>query len=522
LVAKLPKALLEKKPKKKKKAVVAAPKKGSSPKSASKKDKDEFTLAAQPKLGAHYVEDQPQTDQHAHLIEPLVSDFSPDATNPYLPYQPHPQMNVYQGKTLNANQRPLVELGRPWYQLGQLSPGSSVLGFHNSVNPQFLIFGDHRTGYASNRFNGQSTSQIATQLNLSFDLKLTGTERFHAFVQPLSSNGRNTRRLLDDDETELEGSANPLFGYFEGDLGALVGGAIGKTLPFDLPFTAGVIPLVFQNGVWFEDAILGFAATLPARNSPRFNISNMDITFFAGYDKLVSPAFPGDDSAARIIGMASFLEMLNGYIEIDYAFLDDRTFDDRSYHNIGIGYTRRYGRFLSNSTRVIVNAGQNSAVVDNTADGVLLLSENSLITGFPSNIVPYFNFFAGFDRPQSAARAAGAGGVLRNTGILFESDNLTGYPTLDATANDTYGMSLGLEILSGGDRFSQQLVVETSMLGVMGEAATRNAAGDQYGVGFRYQLPLSNSVIFRADGMYGFLRNDEDISGIRLEVRKKF
>ena len=248
----------------------------------------------------------------------------------------------------------------------------------------------------------------------------------------------------------------------------------------------------------------------------------MDFTFFAGYDKLDSPAFEGDDSAARIVGMASFLEMLNGYIEVDYAFLDDRTFADRSYHNIGIGYTRRYGRFVSNSTRVIVNAGQASAVQDNTADGVLLLSENSLITGFPSNIVPYFNMFAGFDRPQSAARAVGSGGVLRNTGILFESDNLTGYPTLDATANETFGMALGVEILSGGDRFSQQLVLEAAALGVMGDAATRNAAGDQYGVGFRYQLPISNSVILRADGMYGFLRSDDDISGIRLEIRKKF
>ncbi len=521
-VARLPKLPADKK---KKKKVVVAAKKGSSPKSATGKkagSKDEFTLAAQPELGAHYIEDKPQTDQYAHLIEPLAGDFSPDATNPMLPYEPHSQMNVYQGKTLNANQRPLVELGRPWYQLGQLSPGSSVLGFHNNVTPQFLIFGDHRTAYASNRQNGNSTSQIATQLNLDFDLKLTGTERFHAFVQPLSSGGRNTRRLLDDDEMIFEGSANPAFGYFEGDLGALVGGATNKTLPFDLPFTAGIIPLVFQNGVWFEDAILGVAATLPAKNSPRFNISNMDITFFAGYDKVDSPAFQGDDSAARIMGIASFLEMLNGYFEIDYAFLDDRTFADRSYHNIGVGYTRRYGRFVSNSTRVIVNAGQNSSVVGNTADGVLLLSENSLITGFPSNVVPYFNFFAGFDRPQSAARAGIAGGVLRNTGILFESDNLTGYPTLDATANDTFGMSLGVEVLSGGDRFSQQLVVETSMLGVMGDAATRNAAGDQYGVGFRYQLPLSNSVIFRADGMMGFLRNDDDISGIRMEIRKKF
>jgi hypothetical protein len=504
---------------KKKKKVVAAPKKGDKKPSKPASAKDDFKLAAQPKIGDHYIEDKPLTDDCAHLIEPLASDFSADALNPYLPYDPGTQMNVYQGKTLNANQRPLVECGRPWYQLGQLSPGSSVLGFHNNVTPQFLIFGDSRVAYASNNQNNNSDSLIATQLNLDFDLKLTGTERFHAFVSP-TGGAQHNRYLLDEDRYVFEGDANIDFGYFEGDLGAIVGGAINKTMPFDLPFTVGIIPLVFQNGIWMEDAILGFAATLPAKNSPRFNISNMDITFFAGYDKLVSDAFPGDDSAARVMGIASFIEALNGYIEVDYAFLDDRTFDDRSYHNIGIGYTRRYGRFLSNSTRVIVNAGQSTDVVENTADGVLLLSENSLITGHPSNIVPYFNMFAGFDRPQSVARAGAAGGVLRNTGILFESDNLTGYPTLDATANDTFGFAAGINILSS--EFSQQLVLETAMLGVMGDAGTRRAQGDQYGVGFRYQLPLSNSVIFRADGMMGFLRNDDDVSGIRMEIRKKF
>ncbi len=505
---------------KKKKKVVAAPKKGEKkapPKSTSAKD--DFKLAAQPKIGDHYIQDKPQTDAFAHLMEPLASDFSGDALNPYLPYDPGTQMNVYQGKTLNANQRPLVELGRPWYQLGQLSPGSSLLGFHNNFVPQFLIYGDSRVGYASNNQNGQSDSLVATQLNLDFDLKLTSTERFHAFVSP-TGGAQHNRYSFDEDRFIFEGDANIDFGFFEGDLGAIVGGAIGKTLPFDLPFTAGIIPLVFQNGIWMEDAILGFAATLPAKNSPRFNISNMDITFFAGYDKLDSDAFPGDDSAARVMGIASFIEALNGYIEVDYAFLDDRTFDDRSYHNIGIGYTRRYGRFLSNSTRVIVNAGQSTDVVENTADGVLLLSENSLITGHPTNIVPYFNMFAGFDRPQSVARAGASGGILRNTGILFESDNLTGYPTLDATANDTYGFAAGLNLL--GRELDQQLVLETAMLGVMGDAATRRAQGDQFGVGFRYQLPLSNSVIFRADGMKGFLRNDDDVSGIRVELRKKF
>ena len=479
-----------------------------------------FKLAAQPEQGAHFRDDRPQTDPRAHQIETLEQDFSPGPSYDGLSYFSHEQQNIYSGKKLYANQRPLVELGRPWYQLGQLSKGFNIFGNHNQIAPQFLIYGDFRSAIASNNVGGDGTTRTASELNLDFDLKLTGTERFHMFMSPLDNGVQNTGYNFDNDEFEDQFDANIDFGYFEGDLGAMVGGFTGETLPFDLPFAIGVMPLLIQNGVWFEDAFLGVAATIPARNSARFNISNMDITFFAGYDKINSPAFPGDDSAARMYGVASFIEALNGYIEIDYAFLDDRSFDNRSYHNFAFAYSRRYGRLVSNSTRIIVNAGQASDVVENTADGVLLLSENSLITGAPSSLVPYFNCFAGFDRPQSAARAVQAGGVLRNTGILFETDGMTGFPTLDPTANDTYGAALGLNLLA--DDFSQQLLVEVAALGVMGEDNARNAPGEQIGVGFRYQLPLSNSKILRMDGMYGFLNNADDISGIRMELRQKW
>ena len=70
--------------------------------------------------------------------------------------------------------------------------------------------------------------------------------------------------------------------------------------------------------------------------------------------------------------------------------------------------------------------------------------------------------------------------------------------------------------------FSQQLVLEAAYVGVMGDAADRFAQGDQFGLGARYQLPLNNSVILRADAMVGFLRNSEDISGARIELRRKF
>ena len=480
----------------------------------------EFRLAGQPKLGDHYKDETPTIDGRAWETSASAVDFSPDPIDPSAPYDPYSQMDVYEGKTLNANQRPLLEIGKPWYQLGQLPENQFWLGFHNPVSPQLLLFGDSRWAAASNRVNGDSTTQLAAEMNLFFNLQLTGTERFHMFVGPFDNGVKNHRYLLDDDRLDDELDFDVDFGYFEGDLGAIVGGMVGETLPFDLPFAVGVMPLLVQNGIWMEDAFLGVAATIPARNSARFDISNMDITFFAGFDEIISPAFEFEDDAAKMVGVMGFFEANNGYWEIDYAYLEDRTFRDRSYHNIGIAFTRRFGRLLSNSTRVIINAGQSTNVGPNTADGVLLLSENSLITSAPSTVVPYFNLFAGFDSPQSAARNAAAGGILRNTGILFESDGMTDYPTLDASGNNTYGLAAGLNLMPND--FSQQLVVEAAMLGVMGDQANRVAAGDQYGLGVRYQLPLNNAMILRVDGMVGFLRNDEDINGVRMELRHKF
>jgi hypothetical protein len=110
---------------------------------------------------------------------------------------------------------------------------------------------------------------------------------------------------------------------------------------------------------------------------------------------------------------------------------------------------------------------------------------------------------------------------LKNTGILFETDGLTGDPTLDATGNDTYGAALGVEYLFN---LNQQIVLEASTVQVIGgkSAAGRTAPGDQYGVGVRYQLPLSHSWILRADAMYGWREAAKDVAGVRLELRYKF
>ncbi len=480
-----------------------------------------FTLADQPKFGASYFEQTPRIGCDSALVEYGPGDFAPDPIDPDAPYDSESSIWVYRGKSAVATQRPLVEIGRPWFQYGQLCPSSTIFGRANLAAPQFIVFGDFRVAAASNTSAGDNANLVAVEANLNFDLKITSTERFHFFISPFDRGGLNSRWLLDEGDFVSEFDPNVEFGFFEGDLGAIAGGFCGQTLPFDLPIAAGFMPLVFQNGIWLEDAMIGLAATVPARNNARWDIPNMDTTFFWAFDELSSEAFDNDDEAAKVYGVASFIEAWGGYWETDYAFLEDRDAQlDRSYHNIALAYTRRYGRWLSNSVRWVSNAGQSTEGGPNTADGYLVLIENSLITAAPTTIVPYCNLFFGSDRPQSVARDPGAGQILKNTGILFEPDGMTDYPTLDATANDTYGGALGLNLLSAD--FCQQLVLEGAFLQVRGNDATRIAAGDQYGLGFRYQRPISNAAILRFDGMLGFLDNADDLSGLRVELRRKF
>ncbi|MEM1277927.1 MAG: hypothetical protein AAGH74_15495, partial [Pseudomonadota bacterium] len=171
-----------------------------------------------------------------------------------------------------------------------------------------------------------------------------------------------------------------------------------------------------------------------------------------------------------------------------------------------------------NATRIIVNVGQDpGAGFQETANGVLLISENSWITHLPLTLIPYTNFWLGVDATQSASRNGAAGGVLKNIGLNFETDGLTGFPTLDATGIDTFGGAIGLQYLFS---LEQQIVGEIAA--VFPYDNRQGPAQDpQFGFGLRYQRPLTNRLIFRADAMYGHLLDDDDISGIRAELRLK-
>ncbi|MEM9367381.1 MAG: hypothetical protein AAGD07_15425 [Planctomycetota bacterium] len=485
-------------------------------------DLDTIPEASPSDFHRHDFDSAPNHFDYQSPFSHAWSDFSPTPLPPESDiFDSLREQQVYDAKNPVPTQSPWIEWGRVFYGDGITPRGRNWFGERNMVRPQFYVYGDHRTGVIAGRNAAGRTDNLASRLNLDLDLRITDSERLHAFMGPLDRGGQFSRAELIDGSVEFEPVFDPNFvtAFFEGDLGAMWGGFHDRSSPMELPVTIGLVPLLFQNGVWMEDAVTGAAFALPARHSRLLNWANFDATFFAAIDRINSNAFGADDHAAQLFGTAWFIEAYDGYIETGYAFLRDRKESRRSYHNMTISYTRRYRHRLSNSIRLIVNTGQDGPKDQRTADGGLLLIENSLITAKPLTVVPYFNFFYGWGRPQSVARAGGSGGILRNTGLNFDTDGLNGLATLDTSGADTAGGAIGIDLI--GDDFDRQWLLEFAYQSEHG-SLNPNVQGDQYAVGTRYQFPISHSRLLRFDVMHGWRGDLPNVYGTRMEYRWKF
>lgn len=457
--------------------------------------------------------------------------FGPQPKYTEKDYSVDDQLKIYGGKRKFESQRPLLELGRQFYTSGELSKEYHFLGRKNPVAPNLIVFGDLRTVVAYADKGKEEVGQWATRANIDVDLKLTSTEHIHAFFRPFDDGADVTRVEFfgpdDNDQGRAIFDMNFENFWFEGDLGSLLTGATDQYYSWDLPFTGGLVPMLFQNGVWMNDTFLGGAFAIPSKNNRFLDITNMDVTFFGAADEVSTDAMlnrAGVQSkhGVHLYGTAIHIERLGGYWEAGYGYVDGKDrLDAFDYHNATLAYSARFRNHLSYSLRWIGNFGQEPVGQRQTADGHIFLFESSLITHLPSTLVPYINGWVGIDRPQPLAKAAGAGGVLNNVGITMEDDGVTGFPTLDNTGRNTYGGAIGVQYLFNLD---QQLVVEVAGLDTLEDdnEAGRPAKAEQMGFGIRYQLPLAKQVIWRMDGVYNIRNKDDDTAGIRTEIRVKF
>ncbi|WP_416899046.1 MAG: hypothetical protein ACMVY4_04775 [Minwuia sp.] len=467
----------------------------------------------------------PKMSEGAKRVEYKADAFKPMPAYEDLDYDIEAQLAIYGGKSEVTAPRPLFELGQPQYVSGQLSEPSYVFGRLNPTQFAIQAFGDWRTAIAFNDNANDEVAQIATRLNIDIDFKITSTERLHAFIRPIDTGNQFTRCEFaggdSEDQCNLELQPNIETLFFEGDLGAIAAGFTGEYYKGDYPFAVGLVPIFYQNGIWVNDAVLGAAYAIPAQNSPALDISNMEFSFFAGFDNVENDGILDAggavaDKNANVYGANAFIEMLQGYIEagVGYIDVDEDKLGDQNLWSAGLSWSARYHDILSYSVRGIFSRQNREDGGQDLGNGMAFLLETSYMTHKPYTLLPYANFFVGFGRPQSLINA---NGILINTGINFETDGLTGFPFLDDTAADTFGGAVGLQYLFNLD---QQLVVEAATVQTHGNDA--NIQGDQYALGVRWQLPVSQAWILRADAMYGINTENDDLAGIRFEVRRKF
>ena len=225
--------------------------------------------------------------------------FGPDPYYEEKAYDVEEQLKIYGGKyKIENTPRPWIEWPWPMYQEGPIGAGIDLFGKKNLLRPQLIAFGDLRLVTAHNDNGAVDTSQMAARLNLFLDFRLTATERINVFLRPFDKRGKSTRfefggnlKDLRGEDTEGTFDIDPEGFFFEGELGSIVSGLTDNHTKFDIPFSFGLMPLFFQNGVWMEDAFIGGAFSFTAMNSPLLDITNMDVTFFWGYRPLHNESY---------------------------------------------------------------------------------------------------------------------------------------------------------------------------------------------------------------------------------------
>jgi hypothetical protein len=152
-------------------------------------------------------------------------------------------------------------------------------------------------------------------------------------------------------------------------------------------------------------------------------------------------------------------------------------------------------------------------------EGFAIISENSLISGLPSTLMPYANFFVGFATRSRWSMATARHPEERRHQL--RDRRLTVYPKLNDSGSNAYG---------GAHRFAVSLQSGSAarLRGGHGAALRRSdrrhrRARPQYGFGVRYQIPIDRAWLFRADATYQIVEgSDKDTFGVRAEIRRKF
>jgi hypothetical protein len=415
---------------------------------------------------------------------------------------------------------PLVELGP-----GFLSPGELSDGFELPTGavwtPALYVYGDFRT--ALNYFDdGQNdaVAEWANRLDLTANLRLSGTERIVLGMSPLRDEGQFTGYTFEPDR--LEGSDNAFNSdittlFFEGELGEIFPDIDPTDQGFlDIGISVGRQPLFFQEGLLVDDTMDSLAITRDQIFIPGVSIDHKVTALWAWND--VNRNDNREDRDAQLFGLFTEGDWGESTVQIDGAFVaGGDNGDDNDGLFFGVGSTQRlvvFNQTINSSLRANVSQALDEESAD-VRDGALLFGEFSMTPHGTDNLL-YTNLFWGIDDYSSAARSETAGGPLGGTGVLFAAVGLGRYgsPLSNDPAN-AVGSAIGYQMFFNNER--TQLIVETG-----GRLATDGGEQDAAALGLRIQQALGARYVIRADAFVAGREGREPGMGARTEFVTRF
>ncbi len=410
---------------------------------------------------------------------------------------------------------PLIEIGPDFLGTGNLPKGIE-LPTGAVWLPALWVFGSYRTAlnYHDNP-NGRESLEWANRLELFANLRLSGTERILFGMQPLHRGNKFTGRRFEP------GSADGGFEEFNARVSHFFAeGEIAEIFPrldpddrglYDLGFTVGRQPILFQDGLMINDSMDVVSLTRDTIMIPGFSIDTRVSALWAFHE--VNREDNREDNSAQLFGLFSEGDWGNSTLTLDAAYVNAR--QDGLY--LGLGSVQRVAMF-GKTINTDLRANVSLALEDENArvsDGLLLFGQFST-TPTASNDILYLDAFYALGGYNSASRDGDAGGPLGRTGILFAAVGLGDYgPALSNRADDVVGAALGYQMFWNNER--TQLILEAG-----GRVGTDRGVNNQGAVGARLRQAISDRYVLTLDGFLSMDQHSGGGAGLRAEFSVQF
>jgi hypothetical protein len=433
-------------------------------------------------------------------------------------------------------QRPkyLLELGNPYLGTGRIKPGFA-LPTGAVWQPTLILFGTLRTALQSFERGDTRFTELASRLDLFANLQLSGSERLVVGFRTLDQEGRFTSYILepdpddpafqaafgsDGDRFREELNAEIRSFYFEGDFGEIFprldAGDFGR---FDVGFSVGRQPLLFQEGMLIQDSIDGVGLT---RNTLLLKgTSNFRATLFVGTNEIHRANV--EDRDAEMVALLTSTDVRRSTLDADLVYVSGgRSGDDPLGSDLiagGISAVQRIGT-KNTSIRLLASHALDEETFQAT-DGALLFGELSWTPHYTDDLV-YFTGFVAVDEFSSAARGPATGGPLGRAGINFAAVGLGSYGApLSSRARDVAGGAFGYQKFYGATK-RRQLLAELGL-----RVGTASDVADSFAGTLRYQMAVGQRMVLVWDGFVGqrdggTQAGDETLYGGRFELVVKF